>query len=64
MNPDPIIFERTLARLGRAATEAVFIDDMPANVAGARAIGLAAIHFRPGLDLAAELARLGVRVGE
>ena len=64
MKPDAIIFERTLARLGRAATEAVFIDDMPANVAGARAIGLAAIHFRPGLDLAAELAQLGVRVGE
>lgn len=62
MKPHPAIYERTLARLGCAAAEAVFIDDAPANVAGAEAVGLHAILFTPQLDLAAELLRLGVRV--
>lgn len=60
MKPHPAIYERTLERLGCAAEEAVFIDDAPANVAGAQAVGLHAILFTPQLDLAAELRRLGV----
>lgn len=64
MKPDPVIFERTLARLGCAPAEAIFIDDMTANVAGAQAVGMAAIHFQPGIDLVTELAQLGVLVGE
>jgi epoxide hydrolase-like predicted phosphatase len=63
MKPDPEIYERTLARLGRLAPEAVFIDDAPANVAGARAVGMAAIHFTPSLDLPAALADISVRLG-
>ena len=58
--PGAAIFERTLARLGRAPDEAVFIDDFVHNVAGARAVGMAAIHYTPGLDVAAALAGLGV----
>ncbi|MCC6169674.1 MAG: HAD family phosphatase [Caldilineaceae bacterium] len=61
MKPDPAIFHYTLERLGRAPHEAVFIDDFAHNVEGARAVGMAAIHYTPGLDLAAALARLGVR---
>lgn len=60
MKPDPAIFERTLARLGRAPEEAVFIDDFAHNVEGARRLGMAAIHYRAGMDLAAALAELGV----
>lgn len=60
MKPDPLIFERTLTRLGRAPAEAVFIDDFIHNVRGAQAVGLHAIHFTPGIELASELARLGV----
>jgi HAD superfamily hydrolase (TIGR01509 family) len=60
MKPRPAIYERTLARLGRAANEAVFIDDAPANIAGATAVGLHTIHFTPATDLAGELQRLGV----
>jgi len=60
MKPDPEIYWRALARLGRAPVEAVFIDDAPANVAGARAVGMAAIQFMPGIDLEGELGRLGV----
>jgi len=62
MKPQPAIYERALARLGRTAEEAVFIDDAPANVAGAAAVGLRAIHFTPDLDLAGKLRQLGVRV--
>lgn len=60
MKPQPAIYERALARLGRSAEEAVFIDDAPANIAGAAAVGLRAIHFTPALDLTGELRRLGV----
>lgn len=61
MKPAPAIFETTLIRLGRVAAETVFIDDAPANIAGAQAVGLQTILFTPALDLAAELAALGVR---
>lgn len=64
MKPHPEIYRRALARLGRAPQEAVFIDDAPANVAGARAVGMAAIHFTPGIDLEGELRRLGVAVNQ
>lgn len=59
--PAPAIYEIALARLGRAAEECVFIDDAPANVTAAQAVGMHAIHFTPALDLAAALAALGVR---
>lgn len=60
MKPDPEIFARTLARLGRAPEEAVFIDDFAHNIAAARALGLHTIHFQPGIDVPAELAQMGV----
>ncbi len=60
MKPHPAIYERALARLGRSADEAVFIDDAPANIAGAATVGLHTIHFTPTIDLAGELQRLGV----
>ncbi len=60
MKPDPAIFRRTLERLGREPEETVFIDDSPPNVAGARSLGMHAIHFRAGMDVPAALSRLGV----
>jgi putative hydrolase of the HAD superfamily len=62
MKPDPAIYQLTLERLGRRAEEAVFIDDAAANIAAARALGMHTIHFKPSVDLPAELARLGVIV--
>lgn len=62
MKPDPRIFQRTLQKLGRQPQETVFIDDFAHNVQGARDVGMAAIHFQPGLDLAAALADLGVTI--
>lgn len=61
--PDPIIFHRALARLGRQPAEAVFIDDFQHNVAAAEAVGLATIHFQPGIDLPEALQKLGVSLG-
>ncbi len=62
--PAPEIYQRTLARLGVAAPEAVFVDDVPENVAAARALGMAGVHFQKGMDaiaVRAEFEKLGVR---
>jgi epoxide hydrolase-like predicted phosphatase len=45
MKPDPHIYLLALERLGVQASEAVFIDDNPKNVEGARAVGMAGIRF-------------------
>ena len=51
--PDPGIYRIALEKLGVAPAEAVFLDDFPANVAGAQAVGMQAIHFAtPGQALA------------
>ncbi len=63
MKPDPEIFHRALRRLGRAPEEAVFIDDFRHNIEAAEAVGLAAVHFQPGLDLPLALQQLGVLLG-
>jgi putative hydrolase of the HAD superfamily len=53
--PDAAIFEVTLARLGVAPEEAVFIDDSLGHVEAARALGLHAIHFVTAEALAREM---------
>ena len=44
MKPDPRIYELTLQRYGLTAEQTIFIDDLAANCAGARAVGLQAIQ--------------------
>ncbi len=44
--PDARVYHRLLARHGVEPAEAAFIDDSAANVAGARAAGLHAVHFQ------------------
>lgn len=60
MKPDSRIYRLTLERLGRRPGEAVFVDDSPANVAGARALGMHAVHYKAGMDVPAALAAFGV----
>ena len=60
MKPAPEIFQRTLQRLGRLPKEAVFIDDFGHNIQAAQELGWRTIHFRPGTNVPAELAKLGV----
>lgn len=45
VKPDARIYRLILERLGVAPQEAVFIDDMPRNVEGARAVNLHAVQF-------------------
>jgi epoxide hydrolase-like predicted phosphatase len=44
--PDPGIYELTLKRLGLAATECVFVDDVEPNCAAAAELGIKAVHYR------------------
>ncbi len=60
MKPDPRIYQRTLARLGRQAEETVFIDDFQHNIEAARRLGMHVIHFHPGVNVPGELEKLGV----
>lgn len=55
MKPAPASYQHVLDILGGPASDAVFIDDMPANIEGARAVGMTAIHYTPEIDLPAAL---------
>jgi putative hydrolase of the HAD superfamily len=44
--PEARIYEITLERLGVPPERCLFIDDVEANVEGARALGIRAVHFR------------------
>jgi 2-haloacid dehalogenase len=61
IKPDPRIYEILLERIGREATECVFIDDAPRNVATAKELGFSAIRFENPDQLRAELGKLGVK---
>ncbi len=59
--PDPEIYRRTCARLERRPDECLFVDDRPANVAGAEAVGLGAIRFTSSAEtIPRVLERLGL----
>jgi epoxide hydrolase-like predicted phosphatase len=60
MKPEAAIYERTLERLERRPSETLFIDDFVENVHAARAVGMHAIHFRPSMNLPAELEAAGI----
>jgi HAD superfamily hydrolase (TIGR01509 family) len=53
--PDPRIYARLFKQVGREPQELVFVDDSLRNIEAARALGMAGIHFRPGVDLESEL---------
>jgi FMN phosphatase YigB (HAD superfamily) len=55
VKPEPAAFELTLARLGVAPEEAVFVDDTTGHVEAARSLGLHGIHFTTAEALAREL---------
>jgi epoxide hydrolase-like predicted phosphatase len=53
--PDPRIFQIALESLAVLPEEAVFVDDFPRNIEGARAVGMHAIQFRSSEQIRAEL---------
>lgn len=56
--PDRRIYQLAVEQLGVAAEEAVFVDDYPANLEGARAAGLMTIHFHSREQTVSELEKL------
>ncbi len=46
MKPASRLYWRALARIGVPPAEGLFVDDFIANIAGARNVGLHAVHFR------------------
>lgn len=62
VKPDPAFFSHIVTELGIEPDEAVFVDDLAENVAGARRAGLRAVHF-PLLDTIGHLRRRLRRLG-
>lgn len=60
VKPDPAIYDLALRRFGLTGPDAVFVDDSPANVEGARKAGIHALLFTNAADFRAELVRLGL----
>ena len=60
VKPDARIYQLAISRCSLDPARTVFIDDSMANVEGARACGLHALHFRDADTLRADLGRLGV----
>ena len=58
--PDPQVYRDCLSRLGVAPETALFVDDSPSNVAGAREAGLRGCDYAGPEELAAELVSCGV----
>lgn len=58
MKPDPRIYQLVCERLGVLPAQAVFMDDVQANVEGARATGLRAVTFVDNRQAIAELERV------
>jgi 2-haloacid dehalogenase len=63
MKPDPAIYALATARFGIDPAGALFIDDNPANVAGAEAAGIAAHRFVDAAGLETELVTRGYLAG-
>ncbi len=62
--PSQGVFEHCRRLAGCPPEACLFIDDLPANVAGARACGWHGLVYRPGDDLAANISALGVVLGD
>jgi len=58
LKPGPRIYEEALARAGAPPTSCVFVDDMEENIAGAAALGIRTILYKPDTDLERALATL------
>ena len=63
VKPDPAIFQLLIQRYDLRPGATVFVDDSPANVAGAEVVGLRALHFTGAAQLRADLQRLGLLPG-
>ena len=60
--PDPLIYREAVRAAKVRAGEAVYIDDIPANVEAARQLGLCGIHYESPPQLLQAFAVLGIKV--
>ncbi|EOX4902135.1 HAD family hydrolase [Vibrio alginolyticus] len=60
LKPQAEIYQTLLSKYQLNPEETVFIDDMPYNVEGARAVGMAAIQFKNAQQCELELKAMGV----
>ncbi len=60
LKPDRAIYELALNRCGLEAARTLFIDDIHANVEGARAVGMRGLLFESANQVRQELTKLGV----
>jgi FMN phosphatase YigB (HAD superfamily) len=60
MKPDRAIYDAAMARAAATASEVLFIDDRPENVAGAKAAGIDAVLFTDAEQLKVDLRARGV----
>lgn len=60
LKPDAAIYQRLFDRNGIDPRDCIFIDDSKANVEGARAVGMDAIHFTTAPALRDELKQRGI----
>jgi epoxide hydrolase-like predicted phosphatase len=58
VKPDERIYQLAISKVGVDPDEAVFVDDFPENVIGAREVGLQAIHFKDPDQALADLQQL------
>ncbi|MCG9699444.1 HAD family phosphatase [Vibrio natriegens] len=61
LKPQSEIYQSLLTQYELKASETVFIDDMPYNVAGAETVGMAAIQFENARQCEANLKSLGLK---
>jgi putative hydrolase of the HAD superfamily len=62
LKPEPAFFQACLSAVAAPAGSCIFIDDAAPNIAGAKAAGLLAVHYRKTSVLIEELRRLGVEI--
>ena len=62
LKPEPEIFHLLLDTYGLRAADCVFIDDLPGNIAAAKAVGMEGIVFESAETLAADLKAMGFPV--
>jgi len=60
LKPDPSIYVVFLERIGRTASECLFIDDSYQNIVTARGLGFETIHFESSDQLLRELQQRGL----
>ena len=60
--PDPQFYRVALERAGVRPSEAVYVDDRPEMVEAGRAVGLTAIRFENGRQLAQDLQAIGLNL--